>query len=471
MRRTGLLLSLPALVAFGFACSSSGSNNNQTAGSASGSGGDQAASSSSASAGTGGATSSTSTASAGTGGSDAGTDAPPFDGNYCNLPGAVQFTASGMKVVPGGRAGDADLSFLNLPSGFCAHYFGTVPNTRQLRVAPGGELFVASPSTLTTGGTQGNSSIVAMPDDDHDGYADQNIIFQSGLPSTQGLLFTPGFFFYQDGTKIMRLPYASGDRHPSGAATTFADINFYTSTLHWPKALDQADDGTIYVGNGGDQGEDCQVPHPFHGGIVKLDPNGTGVQAGTQVARGFRNPINIRCQKGHNNCFAVELAKDYSTDAKGREKLVPIRQGDDWGFPCCATKNQPYTDINSTDCSAVAAESDSFLIGNTPFGLEFEPNNWPAPYNSNAFVVLHGFFGAWNGARMVMVTVDPTTGLPAFGSDTSGGSSGAMTDFATGWDDGTRAHGRPSSLTFSSDGRLFVGNDANGVIFWIAAIK
>jgi hypothetical protein len=45
-----------------------------------------------------------------------------------------------------------------------------------------------------------------------------------------------------------------------------------------------------------------------------------------------------------------------------------------------------------------------------------------------------------------------------------------MTDFATGWDDGSLTHGRPAALAFSPDGRLFVANDNSGVIFWIAAM-
>jgi glucose/arabinose dehydrogenase len=45
---------------------------------------------------------------------------------------------------------------------------------------------------------------------------------------------------------------------------------------------------------------------------------------------------------------------------------------------------------------------------------------------------------------------------------------GAMTDFATGWADGTLSHGRPSALVFAPDGRLFIGNDTDGNIFWVA---
>jgi glucose/arabinose dehydrogenase len=389
----------------------------------------------------------------------------PPAGPFCDLPGSVRFTGSGTVTVPGGKDVNK-LTFLSLPAGFCAHAFGTVPNARQLRFAPGGELFVASPTATTTGGGPGGqNAIVVLADDNGDGIADAPITFMGNLPSTQGLMFAPGFFYYQDGTKIMRVPYASGDRAPKGASELVADITIYSSPLHWPKTFDMADDGTIFVGNGGDQGEVCDPAHPFHGGILKLD----GSPGGTPVAKGLRNPINIRCSRGHDLCFAAELAKDYSATTGGREKLIPIRQGDDWGFPCCATKDLPYVESPpGTDCSTVTPEDVGFFIGDTPFGIAFTPSSWPAAWQNHALVATHGAAGTWTGARVVSVALDPTTGLPLPGSNTGGKDTGSLVDFATGWDDGTRTHGRPAAVEVAADGRLFVADDTTGFIFWIA---
>jgi glucose/arabinose dehydrogenase len=396
------------------------------------------------------------------------TPVPTAATHFCDLSGSVQTTDNGVVVIPGGPANAPDLRFLQLPVGFCAHFYANVGNTRQLRFAPGGELFVASPTTATTGGgPDGRSAIIVLPDDDHDGVADAPTTFLNKLPSTQGLLFTTGYFYYQDGTKIMRVPYVAGDRTPSASSKEVADINLYTSTTHWPKPLDIADNGTIYVGNGGDQSEHCDPAHPFHGGILKLD----GSSGGRPVAKGFRNPISLRCSRGHNLCFAIELAKDFTATEGGREKLAPIRHDDDWGFPCCATKDLPFPDVTPVpDCSAVASESGSFLIGDTPFDLDFETNKWPVPWNNRVYVPLHGAYGSWTGARVVAIALDPTTGQLLPGSDLSGGSSGAMMDFATGWDDGTRLHGRPANVAFAGDGRLFLGNDNDGNIIWIAPL-
>jgi glucose/arabinose dehydrogenase len=427
----------------------------------------------------------------------------PYDGpitgsitHPCSLPGSIVRTMSGQTIVPGGKTATGgalpDVSFIDVPVGFCVHYFGNVGNARQIRFAPGGEAFVASPTGPTTsGGPNGLSAIVVLPDDDNDGVADKTITFLNksvakpgmALAYTQGMLFNGGYFYYQDswgldGTAtIRRLPYAAGQRAPSGPSELVADIgaNHHQDSLHWVKSLDVADDGTIYVGNGGSQGDSCvQPPWPFLGGILKLD----GTPGGSIVARGLRNPNAIRCSRGHNLCFALELAKDYSASEAGREKLFPIHQGDDWGFPCCATQGVPYADAPYisdagksmlADCSGIAPVNDSFLIGDTPFGLDFESGVWPGMWAGRVFIANHGAAGTWVGARLVAIAMDPTTGLPAPGTNYMGGADvGSLVDFATGWDNGINSHGRPTAVSFSPDGRLFLTNDTTGDIVWIA---
>jgi len=395
---------------------------------------------------------------------------------FCDLPGSLQYTEGGKVLVPGGPSEAPDLSWLELPVGFCAHYYGRIGNARQLRFAPGGELFVASPVTLTTGGRgdQGRREIVILPDDDRDGSADGVITFLDELPSTQGMLFANGYFYYQDRTRIVRRPYAAGERAPSEPLEEVVDIGTATGRfqdrLHWPKMLDIADDGTIYVTNGGDQSESCDLSRPFRGGIFKID----GTPGGAPVAKGFRNPITVRCARGFNRCFAIELAKDYTAALGGREKLVPVREGDDWGHPCCATANQPYPGLNpAPDCSAIGREGGAFVIGHTPFDLDFETGKWPPPWNNRAYVPMHGVFATWEGARVVSIGMDPITGEVIMGSELPADDPGSLLEFASGWDDGRKAggpQGRPANVTFAPDGRLFLGNDNTGDIIWIAPL-
>lgn len=420
----------------------------------------------------------------------------PISSTFCGLPGSLVFGASGSRtLVSGGNTSAPSLSWLTLPAGYCAHYFAHVPTVRQIRFAPGGELFAASPSTPTAGGAPpGLGAIVVLVDDNLDGYADgdafvhsdggaQNLsLFLGSDPSVQGLLFAPGFFYYQGspagsstGTSILKLPYTTGQRTATGTPQTIANVTYDGTTgapaTHWPKTLDIADDGTIYVGNGGEQGDPCTttLPRTFLGGILSIggasDPMG-----GTPVARGFRNPIAVRCQRGHDLCFSLELGLDGSGPEGGREKLVPIRPGDDWGFPCCATTNVPFTGLSVTpNCAGVTPESVSFVIGDTPFGFDFESGLWPAPFTNNIFVATHGEVGSWEGARVVAVATQ-SNGMPVPSSDLQ--SSTGLANFVTGWPQSSAAQpqGRPAALTFAADGRMFIANDQDGDIFWVAPV-
>src|SRR5262249_6512863 len=146
---------------------------------------------------------------------------------------------------------------------------------------------------------------------------------------------------------------------------------------------------------------------------------------------------------------------------------------DDWGFPCCATKDVPYQGLSPVpDCSGVVAEGNSFVIGNTPFSFDIEPGAglWPSPWSGSVFIPLHGVVGSWAGARIVAIATDPATGLPLASTNLQGEPSGAMQDFATGWDDMTHLHGRPAAVTFASDGRMFLAHDNGGDIIWIAPL-
>jgi len=409
-------------------------------------------------------------------------------GKFCSLPGSVVWRGGSPEVVPGGPPGPdgqapPDLTWLKLPDGFCSHYYATVPETRQLKFSPSGDLFVASPSAACAGGASGGyGAVIVVPDDDHDGVADSVLHYKDGLPNTQAMLFANGHFYYQDnrspgdGARIYRVPYTNGDRMvPSVTPELMLDVTIYNSTYHWPKAMDVDDTGNIYVTNGGDPGDPCdpnkpESQWPFHGGILRIN----GTPGGELIAKGTRNAIALRCGPGTGQCWSLELAVDFASGEGSREKLFPVHKGDDWGFPCCATANQPYGGVlPAPDCSAVTAENSSFLIDETPFGLDFEQGAWPGMWAKRVYVVLHGFVGSWSGARVVAIPTD-STGAPVPSSDYNDAAA-PMLDFATGWDDGTRLHGRPDALTFAPDGRMFVAHDMSsnggplgGLILWIA---
>ncbi|MGH7434693.1 MAG: PQQ-dependent sugar dehydrogenase [Polyangiaceae bacterium] len=420
---------------------------------------------------------------------------------FCATPGSIIWTDAGPSRVPGGNPAMPDMAWLQVPPGFCTHFFATVHQTRQLRFAPGGDLFVASPGTFTAGGFHyaGRGEVDVLPDDDHDGVADDIIPFfpnkdagQPSITATQGLMFANGYFYYEDIDPtqsdtfyIRRVPFKAGDRAPSAPVETVTTMSPRTTPParyaadHWPKNLDIAQDGTIYVTNGSNQSQGCYSPSspmsaPF-GVVFKMASDG-GLSV---VSQGFRNPIALRCESKHNVCFAVELALDGSQGV-GREKIVPVQQGADWGFPCCATTNTPYDQtlyfdtMETPDCGTVTRESVSFIVGHTPFGIDFEPDEWPAPWTGRLFTMLHGDVGSFEGARIVAIALDPTTGNLSPASELDASNANNMLDFATGWFDEDAGlstnHGRPTAIAFAPDGRAFIGDDYEGLVAWIAPV-
>jgi glucose/arabinose dehydrogenase len=404
-------------------------------------------------------------------------DAPAL-GAYCSLPGSVVWNNGAPTTVPGGDPSLEDVSWLQLPDGFCAHYFGNVAEVRQIRFAPNGDLFAASPSMYCAGGAGGGAgSIFVLPDDDHDGVADAPVTYLGGLPVTQGIAFSrtaPYSIYYQNDKVVMAAPYNLGDRvGDATAATQIIDIGGYYSSTHWPKAIDVDDDGNVFVTSGGDQAspdDSCLQPSSmwaYRGSVWQVD----GTPGGTMVSTGFRNPIALRCAKGTGACFGLELARDFAPQQGSREKLFPVQLGADYGQPCCATQNLPFTDSpTGTDCSGIASEITSFLIDHTPFGLDFEQGAFPGMWQYRAFVVLHGFVGSWEGARVVGIATNPTTGWPVDSSEADAGT--ALSDFGVGWylNGASQNHGRPASITFAPDGRMFIGNDINGDIIWVSPV-
>src|SRR5579883_811354 len=250
---------------------------------------------------------------------------PPPPGSFCSLPGSVIWADGGYGIIPGAPANEPDMTWLQAPPGFCAHYFATVPHPRQVRVAPGGDVFVASPSTFTAGGSAntGLGAIVVLPDDNHDGFADSTVTFVGSLPSVQGLLFANSSLYFQNDQTFQKVPFAAGDRKPSAAPALYTTVPVQPESDHWPKVIDVAQDGTIYVSNGSGQGEVCLSTRPVKGAIFRVAADGSE----TEVAKGFRNPIAMRCEKNHDVCLVLELELDGSGPSGGREKLVPLHQG------------------------------------------------------------------------------------------------------------------------------------------------
>jgi glucose/arabinose dehydrogenase len=365
-----------------------------------------------------------------------------------------------------------------VPEGFCVREFTTTPvmETRVMRFAPNGDLFVAAPSAGTPGGARGGpGAIVVLADDDHDGKADSVVTYAGAtgadtgcarseadpadLSCVHGIAFTQNYVYYTRSEEVRRFPYKSGDRNAQvPAGELVARIEGASMGARWTHGLEIRQDGRVLVSRGRFESSGCDAKDMGIGAVFSLDVTAPLPVTPAVVADGFRNPMYLRCRPGCGDCFANELSGDGWGGIGGHEKLVTLAEGSHWGYPCCVAKDIPAAGGNIAMCSSLAVEPISVPLHDTPFGLDFETGKFGAPYTYAAFAALHGSVAGWTGTAISWAPTDPATHAPT----------GKFQVFASGWGTDGKVRGRATELTFAPDGRLFVGDDMSGRIFWIA---
>jgi glucose/arabinose dehydrogenase len=350
--------------------------------------------------------------------------------------------------------------------GFCLKSFAAITEARGIVFAPNGDLFVAAPSESAPGGANGGAgAIILLADDDHDGVADAPHLFLTKLDANgtrptevHGLALGGGYLYFTTKATVWRISYTDGQREAMGYPEDLGLPATYGTGGRWTHGLARSIGGTIYTSRGA-YGM-CGTPTVPGGDISTIGTAG----ALDLVATGFRNPMYMRCHRVDDVCAAMELGEDQTPGAT--EKMLILRPSTDYGFPCCMTKGKAFnsaTTDQATMCNDVTKEDASFPLSNTPFGFDWEPGMWPAPYTNGVFVALHGSAYSsppWKGAAIVFAPTDPQTHTPVQDWQI----------FQDGFGSGGSALDRPSDITFSADGRMFIADDTSGNIFWMAPV-
>jgi glucose/arabinose dehydrogenase len=344
------------------------------------------------------------------------------------------------------------------PEGYCLKYFAQVGEARSLSIAPNGDVFVGAPSRATSGGaTNGPGGVMVLSDDNHDGIA-ETTMFAGPLPDVpmddvHAVVVSGGYVYFTTQATIWRTPYTDGQRiETPGKREDLGLPKSFGNGGRWTHGLARSAAGQLIATRG-----EYGVCGMQQGG--EIDSVGAG-GALTKIAGGFRNPMYVRCHAKDEVCAANELGEDLTPGA--REKLIMLRPGTMYGYPCCGTKGAPApNNMGVTDCADVTAEDRSFPLQDTPFGLDWEPGIWDAPYKGAMFVALHGSAYSsppWQGARIVYAAVDPQTHAPVEG----------WKDFLGQWGPGGTPLERPADVAFAPDGRLYIADDTGGRVFWMA---
>jgi glucose/arabinose dehydrogenase len=345
--------------------------------------------------------------------------------------------------------------------GFCLKSFAQITEARGITFAPNGDLFVAAPSESAPGGASGGpAAIILLSDDDHNGVAEEHLFLKyldannTKPTEVHGLALGGGYLYFTTKATVWRTPYTDGQRAAIGYPE---DLNLpltYGTGGRWTHGLARSVGGQLYTSRGS---------YGVCGGTPGGDISTIGDAGALQlVANGFRNPMYMRCHGVDEVCAAMELGEDLLSGAV--EKMLILHPSTNYGFPCCMTKGTPIPNASmdaAATCNDATKEDASFPLSDTPFGFDWEPGKWPAPYTNAVFVALHGSAYStppWQGAAVVYAPTDPTTHAPTQ----------SWQPFLTGFAPSSAVLHRPADIAFSPDGRMFIADDASGNVYWMA---
>ena len=361
---------------------------------------------------------------------------------------------------------EADKAAPKAPDGFTVTVFASGLNRpRQLRVSPTGDLYVGEAGT-------GQVTVFRNSNGVLNGKGEA---FATGLTDPFGIAFAPGYVYLSSPTSVTRYPAGGG----AGEALI---PDLATGGGHSSRDLIVSPDGkSLYVAVGSGSNVADGLGKPPAGWVAgHATGESWGAEAGRAmvlrfdldgknrhvVATGIRNCVGLGFDHGNLYCSVNER------DGLG-EDLVPdyfshINDGGFYGWPWYYLGNHadPRQKDMRPDLSGKATVPDLlFASHSAPLGFTFyaapsgSNHAFPATFNGDAFVALHG---SWNRAKRTgskVVRVFMKDGKPT----------GEYEDFLTGFVVSDKSvSGRPVGVAVGPDGALYVSDDAGGKIWRVA---
>lgn len=348
---------------------------------------------------------------------------------------------------------------LKLPPGFSISIFAkNLGAPRVLVLDPEGTIV----TSITSEG-----KIVALPDRNNDGTADENVTVADGLKSPHGLAFDcpdtePCNLYIAETHRISIFSYDK-TTYRGTFSRKIADLP--DGGGHFTRTLGFGPDGRLYVSIGSSCNV-CNESDPRRAKIFSMNKDGSDFK---EYARGLRNSVFFTWSYVDGRMWATEMGRDLLGDNTPPDEINVIKENGNYGWPNCYGKNihdaafdkntyirnpcmEPFETPSSIDLQAHSA----------PLGLAFVPEKgWPEDYRHNLIVAFHG---SWNrteptGYKLVRIKLDAKENY--LGTE----------DFITGWLTKDGALGRPVDILAQPDGVMYVSDDKAGVVYRITYAK
>lgn len=337
---------------------------------------------------------------------------------------------------------------LTIPPGIAVSYFANnLSAPRVLAWDPQGVLLASIPS---------QSKVVALPDADNDGAADNTVTVVDGLTLPHGIAFQDGLLYVAETNQVASYAYDPKTMKASSKKKLF---DLPAGGNHFSRTIGFGPDGKLYVSIGSSCNV-CLEKDPRRAKIYVSNPDGSDFR---EYASGLRNSVFFVWHAQTKEMWATDMGRDLLGDNLPPEEVNIVKEGGFYGWPYCYSNRVHDRTFDASDeakkkCEGSVAPHITFQAHSAPLGLAFIPDSWPSDYRGDLLVSYHG---SWNRSQ--------PTGykIARFNLDADRKST-QESDFITGFLQGDGALGRPVDLLFDADGVLYVSDDKAGAIYRVS---
>ncbi len=337
---------------------------------------------------------------------------------------------------------------LTVPAGFQASVFASgIAGGRLMAVAPDGTIYVAK---------QGAGEVVALPDKNKDGKADETIVVAKGLTRPHSVAFHKGYLYIATNPAIVRMKYNNGK--VEGTPEKFLDLPVST-TSHWTRTIAWGKDNRLYVSIGSSCNV-CEEADERRTTIMVYNEDGSG---GKPFAKGLRNAIGIAFDPKTNKLWGGDMGQDGLGAEKPGDEVNLLEEGKHYGFPYFVGNNEANSLLKDAKASMKPEQCTPPTLQleahSSPIDLRFYTGKqFPSAYRGAMFLVMHGS----NNNRPQKI------GYKVVRVVMKDGKAVGVEDFATGWLKGNDFNGRPAGLMTGADGALYISDDNKGFIYRVS---
>ena len=333
---------------------------------------------------------------------------------------------------------------LTLPEGYRAQVFAAgLGAPRFMAVSPEGVLFAATP---------GSGQVVALPDRDGDGQADETVVVGEGYDAAHSLAFEPGGSLLVAGSGTLYRLTLDEELHEASREEL---ATYPRGGQHSTRTVALAADGSILLSLGSSCNV-CWEDDERRASIFAIAKDGSAWRV---VMRGLRNAVGVALDPRTGSAWATNNGRDMLGDDLPPETLYRVEDGTDAGWPRCHAGDivdpdlgdEPDPMSGAVGCDGVVPPAATFQAHMAPLGLAFWEDH-----------VVIAFHGSWNRSTKVGYEVRwlPWDDGPTGPDETL---AGGFLDEATG-----DASGRPAGVIVGGDGALYVSDDKGGFIYRIS---